>query len=174
VQLRATFKEAQNYVTPVILAVLIPGGIAAMPATRLDGVMLVMPVGNMVLLARDLLLGAVVQGWQVLIVLLSTTLYAVAAVAIAASVFGRESVVFSDVETLRGHFARNMFRPASRPSLSMSVLYVALLFPAVVFLFRLLYRQPAARTLRHCSMRRRSSCRFYSSQFLRSSRGMED
>jgi ABC-2 type transport system permease protein/sodium transport system permease protein len=46
-----TFKEAQNYVTPVILAVLIPGGIAALPATRLEGVMLVMPVGNMVLLA---------------------------------------------------------------------------------------------------------------------------
>jgi len=39
-----TFKEAQNYVTPVILAVLIPGGVAALPATRLEGVMLVMPV----------------------------------------------------------------------------------------------------------------------------------
>ncbi|MBI1825580.1 MAG: CPBP family intramembrane metalloprotease [Planctomycetes bacterium] len=129
-----TFKEAQNYVTPVILAVLIPGGIAAMPATRLDGVMLVMPVGNMVLLARDLLLGAVVHGWQVVIVLLSTTLYAVAAVAIAANIFGRESVVFADVESFRGHFARTMFRPAPRPSLSMSVLYASLLFPLWFFI----------------------------------------
>jgi len=45
-----TFKEAQNYVTPVILAVLIPGGIAAMPTSRLDGIMQIVPVGNICLL----------------------------------------------------------------------------------------------------------------------------
>ena len=94
-----TFKEAQNYVTPVIMAVLIPGGIAALPATTLQGVMLVMPVGNMVLLARDLLLGAVVPWHSLATVLLSTTLYATAAVAVAASVFGKESVVFADASS---------------------------------------------------------------------------
>ena len=30
-----TFKEAQNYVLPVILAALFPGGIAALPGSRL-------------------------------------------------------------------------------------------------------------------------------------------
>lgn len=128
-----TFKEAQNYVTPVILAVLIPGGIAAMPATQLSGIMLVMPVGNMVLLSREFLLGAAVPFASVSMVLLSTTLYAAAAVGVAASVFGRESVVFADAGSLKALFARAMIKPSSRPSVSMALLIVALLFPVWFF-----------------------------------------
>jgi ABC-2 type transport system permease protein/sodium transport system permease protein len=128
-----TFKEAQNYVTPVILAVLIPGGIAALPATRMEGVMLVMPVGNMVLLARDLLLGANVPVWQVATILLSTTMYAGAAVAVAATIFGRESVVFSDTASLKTIFTRTLVKPSRRPSVAMSLLFVALLFPLWFF-----------------------------------------
>lgn len=129
-----TFKEAQNYVTPVILAVLIPGGIAALPATRLEGVMLVMPVGNMVLLARDMLLGAYIPAWAVFIVILSTTLYAGAAVALAAGVFGRESVVFSDAASVKSMFRRKMIKPRPLPTVSMSLLVVALFFPIWFFI----------------------------------------
>jgi sodium transport system permease protein len=128
-----TFKEAQNYVTPVILAVLIPGGLAALPTTRFDGVMLVMPVGNMVLLAREFLVGAAVPWSHVLMVLLSTTLYAAAAVAVAASIFGRESVVFADAGSFRASLDRRLIRPSIRPSVSMSLLIVAVLFPVWFF-----------------------------------------
>ena len=124
-----TFKEAQNYVTPVILAVLIPGGIAAMPGVRLEGGMLVMPVGNMVLLTRELLLGSTITLSTVLYVLFSTTLYAVSAVAIATKVFGTESVVFSDSASLKTSFMRRYMRPTSQPTLSTAVLVVAILFP---------------------------------------------
>jgi len=129
-----TFKEAQNYVTPVILAVLIPGGIAALPATELEGVMLVMPVGNMVLLARDLLLETQVEWWQTTLVLLSTTMYAAAAVAVAASIFGKESVVFADSGSLKGVFSRRLIRPSSSPSVPMSLLVVSLMFPTWFFI----------------------------------------
>ncbi len=125
-----TFKEAQNYVTPVIMAVLIPGGIAALPATQLSGIMLVMPVGNMVLLSREFLLGATVPLGSIAMVLLSTTLYAAAAVAVAAGIFGRESVVFSDAGSLKGVFNRVLIKPSRLPSVSMSLLVIALLFPA--------------------------------------------
>lgn len=137
-----TFKEAQNYVTPVIIAVLIPGGIAALPATRLEGMMLIMPVGNMVLFARDMLLGADVAAWKTLSVIISTTLYASAAVAIAASVFGRESVVFSDAGSLKTTFARRLFRPSATPKVSMVLLLVALLFPTWFFVQTALQPQP--------------------------------
>ena len=128
-----TFKEAQNYVTPVIIAVLIPGGIAALPATQLAGVMLVMPVGNMVLLARDLLLGATVPLWQIIVVLLSTTLYAGAAIALAANVFGKESVVFADTTSFKAMFSRVLIKPSSRPSVSLGLMIVAILFPVWFF-----------------------------------------
>lgn len=128
-----TFKEAQNYVTPVILAVLIPGGIAAMPAARLDGIMLVVPVGNMVLLARELLIGSQVPVAAVIMVTLSTTLYAGAAVAAAARVFGKESVVFADAGSLRSLVTRRLIRPADRPSVTMSLMVVSLLYPTWFF-----------------------------------------
>ena len=128
-----TFKEAQNYVTPVILAVLIPGGIAALPATRLEGIMLVMPVGNMVLLARDFLLGATIPAVHIVMVLLSTTLYAGAAVALAANIFGKESVVFADAGSLKSSFSRELVRPSDRPTVSMGLLVVAVLFPVWFF-----------------------------------------
>ncbi|MCH7808582.1 MAG: CPBP family intramembrane metalloprotease, partial [Planctomycetes bacterium] len=125
-----TFKEAQNYVTPVILAVLIPGGIAALPATRFEGVMLVMPVGNMVLLTRELLLDTAISFGQVGMVLISTTLYAGAAVAVAAGVFGKESVIFADAGSLRSTLARKLIKPSAHPTVSMGLLVTALLFPA--------------------------------------------
>ncbi|MCP4245428.1 MAG: CPBP family intramembrane metalloprotease [bacterium] len=124
-----TFKEAQNYVTPVIMAVLIPGGIAALPASRLEGVMLVMPVANMVLLTKELLLGSTIGAGALLSVLLSTSLYAAAAVAIATKVFGTESVIFSDTASLKNTFTRRLMRPSERPTLSAAVLVVAVLFP---------------------------------------------
>jgi len=129
-----TFKEAQNYVTPVILAVLIPGGMAALPTTQLSGVMLVMPVGNMVLLARDILMGATVPPLDIVMVVLSTTLYAAAAVAVAANVFGKESVVFADAGSLRSLLNRSLIHPAAQPGITMSLLTVALLFPTWFFI----------------------------------------
>ncbi len=124
-----TFKEAQNYVLPVILAALFPGGIAALPGTRLEGVNLVMPVGNMVLLTRELLSGAHVPAASYAWVLLSTCLYAAAAVALAANVFGRESVLFAESVSLRAIFNRKLFKRSDRPTLSAAALYAAILFP---------------------------------------------
>lgn len=137
-----TFKEAQNYVTPVIIAVLLPGGIAAMPATRLDGIMLVMPVGNMVLLARELLIGASVSPWHVAMVILSTSLYAAAGVGVAARVFGAEAVVFSDAASLRTVFSRRFLSPRERPSTAIVLALVALLFPTWFFVQSALSPQP--------------------------------
>lgn len=124
-----TFKEAQNYVLPVILAALFPGGIAALPGSRLEGINLVMPVGNMVLLTRELLSGAHIPAASYAWVLISTCLYATAAVALAANVFGRESVLFADSVSLKAVFNRKLFKRIDLPTLSSAALYTAILFP---------------------------------------------
>jgi len=137
-----TFKEAQNYITPIILVALVPAGLAVLPTSKLAGPMLVMPVANMVLLTKELLLGAsesqIVGGnvtWTALAwVLASTTLYAAAAVAVATKIFGTESVIFSDTGSIRSAFSRRLFRPSPRPSVSMAALVAALLFPAWFYL----------------------------------------
>ncbi len=127
-----TFKEAQNYIMPVILAALIPGGVAALPGTDLTGVNTVIPVMNMVLLARELLLG----NWDfgvIALVMISTTMYAATAVVVASRVFSTESVVFADSLSLRSLINRKLIHPAPRPTVSMALLIVAVLFPLWMF-----------------------------------------
>lgn len=127
-----TFKEAQNYIMPVILAALIPGGVAAMPGTSFSGVNTVVPVMNMVLLARELLLGH----WEwtkIALVLVSTSLYAAAAVGLASRVFSTETVVFADTASMRSLFSRRLMRPAAWPSPSMVLIVTSLLFPTWIF-----------------------------------------
>ncbi len=124
-----TFKEAQNYIMPVIMLVLVPGGIAALPGTKLEGVMIVVPVANMVLLTRDLLSGAALGASTFAWVLLSTSLYAAVSVAVAAQVFGKESVLFADSLSLRAMLSRRLIKPSRWPTLSGAGLYAATLFP---------------------------------------------
>jgi len=87
----------------------------------------------MVLLARDFLLGASVPALSIVMVLLSTSLYAAAAVAVAAGIFGQESVVFADAGSFKSIFARELIKPAPRPSVSMALLIVAIMFPVWFF-----------------------------------------
>jgi ABC-2 type transport system permease protein/sodium transport system permease protein len=124
-----TFKEAQNYVAPVILAALIPCFVGALPGSKLAGPIIVVPVANMVLLTRELLLGHF-DFVAVLLVLLSTCLYAAAAVALATRLFGQEAVVFSDAMSLRSVLDRRLLRPRSVPTAAVAFVVVALTFPA--------------------------------------------
>src|SRR5205814_8069223 len=49
-----SFKEAQAYLIPLMLASLAPGIMAMMPGLTLGGVLTVLPLVNIVLMARDL------------------------------------------------------------------------------------------------------------------------
>jgi len=110
-----SFKEAQNYVVPVMLAAMIPGVVGVLPGTRLEGPIVIMPVANIVVLARDLLTGP--PNWPAIaVVVLSTSLYAGAAVAIAAKLFGQEAVLFADSGSVRTLFMRRFFEPRSTPT----------------------------------------------------------
>ncbi len=124
-----TFKEAQSYVMPVILGSLIPAMAVTLPTARLSGILLVLPVGNMVLLARELFQGT--YTWtQVSFVLISTSFYAAAAVGVAVRLFGQEAVVFADSGSYKTLLLRRYYRPSLKPTLSQALLMAALMFPA--------------------------------------------
>ncbi|HPD29830.1 MAG TPA: ABC transporter permease subunit/CPBP intramembrane protease [Phycisphaerae bacterium] len=128
-----SYKEAQTYVTPVIILALVPAIAATLPSIQLKGIFLVMPVGNMVLLARELFQQTCT--WpQVVIVLLSTTLYAAAAVGVAARLFGQEAVLFADAGSYRTLLLRRLMQPSPAPTVAQAVVLIALLFPAVFFI----------------------------------------
>ena len=122
-----SFKEAQNYIVPVMLAAMIPGVVGMLPGTRLAGPILIMPVANIVVLARELFMGRF-DAVAILIVALSTCLYAGAAVAIAAKLFGQEAVLFADAGSVRTLFQRKRFKVRAVPSAAHALLVITVAY----------------------------------------------
>lgn len=128
-----TFKEAQNYMMPVMMAAIIPAMVVSyMPTLKLEGALLVVPVANVVVLIRDLFLGQA-NGSTAAICLLSTSFYAAAAVAAAAKLYGHEAVLFSDVAGYKTLLRRRFIAPRPRPGPAMALLTVALAFPVYFY-----------------------------------------
>ena len=124
-----TFKEAQYYITPVMMSAIMPALIVAyMPTIRLEGPLLVMPVANIVVLMRDLFLGNY-DVTAITVCLLSTCLYAAAAITVAVRVHGAEAVLFSDVGSYKTLLLRKYLRPKMYPAAAFALLTVAIIFP---------------------------------------------
>jgi ABC-2 type transport system permease protein/sodium transport system permease protein len=123
-----SFKEAQAYLIPLILMSLAPGVMGMMPGLRLGGVLLVTPLVNIVLLARDLSEGNA-NLWSGMVVVVSTMIYAVTALAGAARIFGAEAVLYSE-QSGWADLLRRPSEPQAAPTTSGAMLCLALLFPA--------------------------------------------
>ena len=90
-----SFKEAQAYLIPLMLASLGPGLIGMIPGLSLEGPLAVVPLVNIVLLARDLVQGGADPAWA-LVVVVTTLAYAAGAVAVAARIFGAEGMLYNE------------------------------------------------------------------------------
>src|SRR5207249_5625526 len=88
-----SFKEAQAYVVPLMVVCLAPGFMSVMPGLELNWLMSVVPLANIVLLARDVLEGDAPLLWGAVAVI-STVLYGGLALALAARVFGSDAILY--------------------------------------------------------------------------------
>jgi sodium transport system permease protein len=88
-----SFKEAQAYVVPLMVVSLAPGFMSVMPGLELNSLLSVVPLANIVLLARDVLEGDASVLWGAVAVL-STILYGGVALALAARVFGSDAILY--------------------------------------------------------------------------------
>ena len=131
-----SFKEAQAYLIPIILLSFAPGLIAMTPGLQLEGPLAVCPMVNILLLARDLLEGNA-QLLPAAIAIFSTIVYAAAAIGLAATIFGADSILYGS----QGSWREMLVRPAesievAAPATSMLVL--ALLLPVNFVLIALM------------------------------------
>ncbi|MEO1982235.1 MAG: ABC transporter permease subunit/CPBP intramembrane protease, partial [Fuerstiella sp.] len=94
-----SFKEAQAYLVPLMLISLTPGVFSLMPNLKINGMLAVTPLVNTVLMGRDLLQGNV-NLLMFATVLISTALYGVLALAVAARIFGSDAVLYGSGGTL--------------------------------------------------------------------------
>jgi sodium transport system ATP-binding protein len=86
-----SFKEAQAYLIPLMLLSLVPGMLSLVPGLHLGGLLLLVPLLNVVLLARDLITGTADPA-AAAVVVAATLTYALAAIAVAARLFGAAPV----------------------------------------------------------------------------------
>ncbi|HEX8438846.1 ABC transporter permease subunit/CPBP intramembrane protease [Archangium sp.] len=135
-----SFKEGQNYLTPVLLGVLVLAHGAMMPGVELTPKLALVPILNVALLLRELLTAKVETGLFAL-VFTSTLAWAVAGVLFAARVFESEQVLLSGEKPWRDLFGRKVrrgdhFSPGSA-LLYFSVILVVSLFVSVLLWKRL-------------------------------------
>ncbi len=122
-----SFKEAQAYLIPVMLLSLTPAMLSLMPGATLSGAMAIVPLVNIVLLARDLLSGSV-DPTGALAAVVSTIAYAAAALSIAARLFGSDAVTRTSEKSI-GSLLQRPRQSSSHPSPQSAAMMLALLVP---------------------------------------------
>lgn len=86
-------KEAQSYLGPLMLVVLMPAIVGMLPGIDLNATLAFVPLLNLSLACKEMLSG--VWHWSYLaIIFVSTCLYAAGALALAVRMFSREDVIF--------------------------------------------------------------------------------
>jgi sodium transport system permease protein len=88
-----SYKEAQSYVTPLMMVVILPAIAAMLPGVELTSKLALVPILNMSLLCKELVTGT--YHWNyIAIIFLSTCVYAAVALFLAVKMFQREDVLF--------------------------------------------------------------------------------
>ncbi|MEX0818798.1 MAG: ABC transporter permease subunit/CPBP intramembrane protease, partial [Pirellulaceae bacterium] len=137
-----SFKEAQAYLIPLMLLSLAPGMMSMMPNLQFNGLLAVTPLVNIVLLARDIFEGDV-RPTLAAAAVLSTALYAFAAIGLAARIFGTDAILYGGQAT----WADLIRRPEQRrdsATMPGAMICLAALFPLYFLLGNLLHRLPNA------------------------------
>jgi sodium transport system permease protein len=91
--LAKNYKEAQTYVSPLIIVILMPAMIGMLPGVELNWRLALVPVLNVSLASKELVSG--VWHWDLLALIFgSSCVYAAVALWLAVKMFNREDVIF--------------------------------------------------------------------------------
>ncbi len=122
-----SFKEAQAYLIPLMLLALTPGVMSLMPGIKFTALLATVPLVNIVLLAREILVGT--AEWNLaLVAVICNTIYALAALAIASRLFGSDASMHGS----KGSWRDLMLRPDRQqpyPTVDQMALTMAIMFP---------------------------------------------
>lgn len=88
-----TYKEAQSYVSPLIIVVILPAVIGMLPGVELNAKLSLVPVLNLSLVSKEMVSGVFNWGYIALI-FGSSCAYAAAALGLCVAMFNREDVIF--------------------------------------------------------------------------------
>jgi sodium transport system permease protein len=88
-----SYKEAQSYLGPMIIVVIMPGVVGMLPGIELSAKTAMIPILNLSLVCKEMLSG--VWNWGYIgLIFGSSSLYAAVALWLAVKMFNREDVIF--------------------------------------------------------------------------------
>src|SRR5580704_3055390 len=88
-----SFKEAQSYISPLMIIIVLPAVAALLPGVELNSTLALVPVLNTSLVSKEIITGT--YYWDLIaLIFLSSSVYAGVALAIAVKLFQREDVLF--------------------------------------------------------------------------------
>ena len=88
-----SFKEAQSYVSPLIIVIILPAVVGLLPGVELNARLALVPILNVSLVSKELVSG--VWHWHLIALIFgSTCVYAALALGLAVKMFNREDVIF--------------------------------------------------------------------------------
>lgn len=125
-----SFKEAQNLLTPVYLLATMPALVSFIPGIQLDGFWITLPVANVVLLFKELMLGVFLAD-HIVLVFLSVAFMACVSIFLAIRLFGREEVLFGEASSFGLTFRRSNIQAKPLPEQS-EVLFFCLICLALI------------------------------------------
>lgn len=122
-----SFKEAQAYLIPLMLLALTPGVMSLLPGIEFTNLLATVPLVNIVLLAREVLIGG--AGWNTaLVAVICNSIYALAALAVASRLFGSDASMHGSKGSWRDFFSWP--REARQyPGVDQMALTMAIMFP---------------------------------------------
>lgn len=123
-----SFKEANNYVTPLLLVVLLTGYISFIPNIEFNEVLATIPVANVCLLITNLLLFKYELS-LIFIVLITNVAYAVLAIWALSKIYNSEEILFGEGGVSLQIFTnRKELKKGGVPNVSDAMLVVAVSF----------------------------------------------
>jgi sodium transport system permease protein len=88
-----SYKEAQSYISPLMIVVVLPAVAAVLPGVELNTALALVPVLNTSLVSKEIMTGT--YHWKyIALIFASSCIYAAGAIAIAVKLFQREDVLF--------------------------------------------------------------------------------
>jgi sodium transport system permease protein len=114
------FKDGQNFLTPILMGLLLPLALTTMPGIELNGYLAFAPIVNIALMMK----GVFLNEWKadlIFLVLVSSLTYAMLALALAAKVFEQNNLLLGGRQSVTSIFDFSR-RPGARPTAGVSML----------------------------------------------------
>lgn len=123
--LAKSFKDAQNYITPVMFLVLIPSYASMIPNINLDRTTSVIPVVNISLLIKSVLSNNINLG-LIALVFISNFAFVILAVILLSKMFNSEEILFGNNRNFSFLEKRSNIKKGTMPSVSDGIILYAL------------------------------------------------